>query len=288
MLTTFLGVLFDGLAAGCLLFLISIGLSVTMGMMNFLNLAHGAFAMLGGYLCLVAMTQYGVPFLATLPLAMVVCGLAGALLERLLFRHMYRAGHLEQVLLTFGLVFMSIAAATYVWGPEQQTMRLPPFLTGQVMAFGVEFGTYRLFLVMVVVVITLLMVFFVERTRFGAQVRAAVDNPQASVGLGIDVDRVFSITFALGSALAGLGGALGIDVLGLDPTFPLKYLVYFLLVVTVGGAGGIKGPLIAALILGVFDIIGKYYVPQIGAFIIYALMVGLLLAFPAGLFGRRT
>ena len=288
MLTSFLGVLFDGIASGCLLFLISVGLSVTMGMMNFLNLAHGAFAMLGGYLCLMAMTRYGAPFLATLPLAMAACGIVGALFERLLFRPMYRAGHLNQVLLTFGLVLMSIAAATFVWGPEQQPIRLPPFLTGQVKAFGAEFGTYRLFLVALVVVLTLLMVFLVENTRFGAQVRAAVDNSQASEGLGINVDRVFSVTFALGSALAGLGGALGIDVLGLDPTFPLKYLVYFLLVVTVGGARGIKGPLLAALILGVFDIVGKYYVPEAGAFIIYAVMVALLLAFPSGLFGRRT
>ena len=141
---------------------------------------------------------------------------------------------------------------------------------------------------LMVVLATLLLTCLVERTRFGAQLRAAVDNRQASVGLGIPVERVFSITFALGSALAGLGGALGIDVLGLDPTFPLKYMVYFLLVVAVGGAGTIRGPLLAALILGVVDVAGKYYVPQVGAFVIYAAMIVMLLLFPAGLAGRRT
>jgi branched-chain amino acid transport system permease protein len=128
----------------------------------------------------------------------------------------------------------------------------------------------------------------IERTRFGAAIRASVDNQQASAGLGINVYRVFSLTFALGSGLAGLGGGLGIDVLGLDPTFPLKYMVYFLLVVAVGGAGTIKGPLIAALLLGVFDVAGKYYVPQIGSFIIYVVMVIMLLIFPRGLVGRRA
>jgi branched-chain amino acid transport system permease protein len=130
--------------------------------------------------------------------------------------------------------------------------------------------------------------FLVARTRFGAQVRAAVDDQDVAAGVGINVSRIFTLTFALGSGLAGLGGALGIDVLGLDPYFPLKYLVYFLLVVTVGGAGTVKGPLVAALVLGVFDVAGKYYVPEVGAFVIYALMVLLLIAFPAGLYGKRA
>ena len=287
-LTSFIGVLFDGLAYGSLLFLIGIGLSVTMGLMNFINLAHGAFAMLGGYAAVVAMSRLGIPFLASLVIAFVVAGAAGAVLERFLYRRLYRAAHLDQVLFTIGLVFISIAAATYFFGPAQQPVRLPEFLTGQVHVAGLDLGTYRLFLIAMVIVVTIALVWLVERTRFGAQVRAAVDNPQASVGLGINVEGVFSITFALGSALAGLGGALGINVLGLDPVFPLKYMVYFLLVVAVGGAGTIRGPMIAALLLGVFDVAGKYYVPQIGAFVIYAAMVAMLLVFPAGLAGRRS
>jgi branched-chain amino acid transport system permease protein len=287
MIGNLFGVLFDGVAYGALLFLISIGLSVTMGLMNFVNLAHGAFAMVGGYTMVVLMSRLGVPFLAALPVAFVVSALVGAVLERLLYRRLYKANHLDQVLFSIGLTFMAIAAMTYIFGPGLQPVELPAFLLGQVKVLGLDLGTYRLFLVAVVIVITIVLVLLLERTRFGAQVRAAVDSQQASAGLGIDVNRVFSLTFALGSGLAGLGGALGIDVLGLDPTFPIKYMVYFLLVVAIGGAGAINGALLAALILGIFDVAGKYFVPDVGAFVIYVLMVVLLILFPAGLYGRR-
>jgi branched-chain amino acid transport system permease protein len=287
MLGNLIGVLFDGVAYGSLLFVISIGLSVTMGLMNFVNLAHGAFAMLGGYACAVLMSRAGVPFLATLPVAFVVSALAGIVLERTLYQRLYRASHLEQVMFSIGLVFMAIAGATYFFGPTQAPVKLPDFLRGQVHLPGLDVGAYRLFLIAVVVVVTVALNFLLVRTRFGAQVRASVDNPVAAAGLGINVNRVFGVTFALGSGLAGLGGGLGIDVLGLDPTFPLKYMVYFLLVVVIGGAGTIKGGLVAALVLGICDVAGKYYVPQLGAFIIYFLMVALMIAFPAGLYGRR-
>lgn len=288
MIASLLGVLFDGVTYGSLLFLIGMGLSVTMGLMNFINLAHGAFAMLGGYVAVVAMNRFGVPFLAALPLAFAAAALVGGLFERTLYRRLYRASHLDQVLFSIGLTFMAMAGATWLFGPGQQPVTLPAFLLGQIRLGGLELGAYRLFLLAIVVVITLSLGWLVARTRFGAQVRAAVDNQQAASGLGIDVGRVFSLTFALGSGLAGLGGALGIDVLGLDPTFPLKYMVYFLLVVAVGGAGSIRGSLVAAIVLGVADVAGKYYVPEVGAFVIYAMMVLLLVAFPAGLYGRRA
>jgi len=282
------GVLFDGIAYGSLLFLVSLGLSVTLGLMNFVNLAHGAFAMAGGFVAVVAMTRYGVPFLAALPLAFAATAAAGALLERFLYRRLYGASALDQVLFSIGLTFMSIAAATYFFGSSQQPVRLPGFLRGQVSVAGLDLGIYRIFLVATVALLTLALGLILRRTRFGAQVRASVDNAQAARGLGIDVDRVFSIAFALGSGLAGLGGALGIDVLGLDATFPLKFMVYFLLVVVVGGAGTLAGPLAAALVLGVLDVAGKYYVPQAGAFVIYAAMVALLIVFPRGILGRRA
>lgn len=288
MLANLAGVLFDGIAYGSLLFLISVGLSVTMGMMNFINLAHGAFAMLGGYVSVMLLSRLGVPFLASLPLAFIASALVGLVLERLLYRRLYKASHLDQVLFSIGLTFMSVAAATYFFGPTQQPVTLPAWLHGQVSLFGLDVGAYRLFLIGIVVLITIALGLLIERTRFGAQIRASVDNQTASAGLGINVSLVFSLTFALGSGLAGLGGGLGIDVLGLDPTFPIKYMVYFLLVVAVGGAGTIKGPLLAALILGVFDVAGKYYVPEIGAFVIYALMVVLLIVFPAGLVRRKA
>ena len=283
-----LGVLFDGVAYGSLLFVISIGLSVTMGLMNFVNLAHGAFAMLGGYACVMLMTKAGVPFLATLPVAFAVAAVAGIVLERTLYVRLYKATPLDQVLFTIGLVFMAIAATTYFFGPSQQPVHLPDFLRGQVQVAGIGLGAYRMFLIAVVAVITLVLHLLLVKTRFGAQVRASVDNAVASAGLGINVNRVFGVTFALGSGLAGLGGALGIDVLGLDPTFPFKYIVYFLLVVAIGGAGTIKGGLVAAIVLGICDVAGKYYIPEVGSFIIYFLMVLLMILFPAGLYGRRA
>ncbi len=288
MIGNFIGVLFDGIAYGSLLFIISIGLSVTMGLMNFVNLAHGAFAMLGGYACVMLMTRAGVPFLVTLPAAFLVAAVAGIVLERTLYQRLYKAPHLDQVMFSIGLVFMAVAATTYFFGPSQQPVRLPDFLRGQVEVLGLGLGVYRIFLIAVVAVVTVALHLLLVKTRFGAQVRASVDNAVASAGLGINVNRVFGVTFALGSGLAGLGGGLGIDVLGLDPTFPFKYMVYFLLVVAIGGAGTIKGGLVAAMILGICDVAGKYYVAQVGSFIIYFLMVVLMILFPVGLYGRRA
>ena len=288
MIGNIIGVVFDGLAYGSLLFIIAVGLSVTLGLMNFVNLAHGAFAMVGGYVCVVMMTRLGTPFLATLPVAFVAAAIVGVILERTLYQRLYKSSHLDQVLFSIGLVFMSIAVATYFFGASQQPVSLPPYLRGQVHVLGLDFGVYRIFLIVIVAALTLALQYVIEKTRFGSRIRASVDNATAAAGLGINVNRVFALTFALGSGLAGLGGGLGIDVLGLDPTFPLKYIVYFLLVVAVGGSGTIKGPLIAALILGVFDVAGKYYLPEVGRFVIYALMVVLLLVFPAGLYGRRV
>jgi branched-chain amino acid transport system permease protein len=229
----------------------------------------------------------GVPFVATLPMVAVAFAAVGVVVERLLYRRVSRMRSLDQVLFTIGLAFMATAVTTWMWGPSQQGFALPRALTGQVRVLGLELGAYRLFLIAVVVAITISLHLVVAHTRVGAQLRAAVDNRDAAAGLGIPVDRVFSGSFALGSALAALGGALGIDVLGLDPAFPLKYVVYFLLVVVVGGEGSILGSAVAAIALGVFDVVGKYYIPQAGAFFIYALMVVLLLVFPRGLFRRR-
>jgi branched-chain amino acid transport system permease protein len=282
------GIAFDGIAYGSLLFLISVGLSVTMGLMRFINLAHGAFAMLGGYLTVWLMNDLHVPFALALPAVFVAVGCAGAAAERLLFRRLYGSSQLDQVLLTIGVVFMSIAAATFVWGPSQQSIRLPALLTGRLRVAGLELGAYRIFLVALVAILSLSLRFLVERTRMGAQLRASVDDAQVAAGVGVAVGALFTLTFAVASGLAGLGGALGIEVLGLDPTFPLKYMVYFLLVVAVGGAGAVAETAVASVGLGLLDVLGKYYVPRLGAFIIYALMVLLLLSFPAGLRRRRA
>jgi branched-chain amino acid transport system permease protein len=208
--------------------------------------------------------------------------------ERSMFRRLYRASDLDQCLLTIGLVFVAIACFAYVYGTIQQPVNLPPYLRGSYTVMGVTFGVYRLFLIATALVVTAVLVASLEFTRFGAQVRAAVDNQRMARGLGINVDLVFAITFALGSGLAGLGGALAIDIVGLDPAFALAYLVYVLIVVSVGGLGSIGGSFAAATLLGISDMAGKYYFPEIGSFLIYLVMVGLLIWRPAGLFGRRA
>ena len=281
------GVLFDGLAYGMLLFLLSVGLSVTLGMMNFVNLAHCSFAMLGGYVTVTLMNTLGWPFFATLPVAFVAAAAASVVLERVFFRRFYRASDLEQCLLTIGIVFVSIAAAAYIYGTDQQPLQLPSYLRGSFTFAGLNFAVYRLFLIAIALVITIALVAGIESTRFGAQVRAAVNNQRMARGLGINVDVLFAITFALGSGLAGLGGALAVAMVGLDPSFAFTYLIYVLIVVSVGGLGSIAGSFAAAMVLGISDIAGKYYVPAVGSMLIYLVMIVLLMWRPLGLFGRR-
>jgi branched-chain amino acid transport system permease protein len=282
-----IGVLFDGFAYGMLLFLLSVGLSVTLGMMNFINLAHCAFAMLGGYITVSLTNHYGWPFLATLPVAFVVTGIVSVAFERTLYRRLYRAVELDQVLLTIGLAFMAVATAAYFFGTVQQPIETPSFLRGSFSVLGISFGVYRLFLVAMGLIVMVLLVLMLEYTNFGAQVRAAVDNQRMARGLGINVESVFAITFALGSGLAGLGGALAIEIVGLDHSFALAYLVYVLIVVSVGGLGSISGSFAAATLLGISDMFGKYYFPELGAFLIYLVMIAILVWRPHGLFGRR-
>jgi branched-chain amino acid transport system permease protein len=287
MLSSLAAVLFDGFAYGMLLFLLSVGLSVTLGMMNFVNLAHCAFAAVGGYCTVTLVQRFGWPFLVSLPIAFLVAAFVSVVLERTLYRHLYRSSDLDQCLFTIGIVFISVAAFAWFYTTEQQSARVPDYLRGTVQFAGINFAVYRLFLIVVGLGITGLLVFLLERTRFGAQVRAAVDNQRMARGLGIDVDRAFMFTFALGGGLAGLGGALAIEVIGLDPTFALTYLVYVLIVVAVGGLGSIGGSFAAATVLGISDMAGKYYFPWLGAFLIYLVMVALLMWRPAGLFGKR-
>jgi len=287
MLPPVIGVLFDGFAYGMLLFMLSVGQSVTLGMMNFINLAHCAFAMVGGYVTVTLVNIYGWPFFATLPVAFLVTAVISVMFERTLYRRLYRATDLDQVLLTIGIAFIAVAVAAYVFGTQQQPLQLPANLRGSIPVLGLNLAIYRMVLVGVGIAASLVLVGVLEYTRFGAQVRAAVDNQRMASGLGINVDRTFSVTFALGSGLAGLGGALAIEIVGLDPQFAFTYLVYVLIVVSVGGLGSIAGSFAAAAVLGISDIAGKYYVPQVGAFLIYLVMITLLMWRPTGLFGRR-
>lgn len=284
-----LTILFDGVAYGMLLFILAVGLAVTMGLMNFINLAHGAFAMAGGYLAVLLMQRWDVPFLICLPIAFATTGFLGAVLERTLYRRMYAKPHLDQVLFSIGLAFMSVSAVDYFMGSQQQIIQLPEWLRGRTEWWegALGMGHYRLFIIAICAALTLGLQYVLANTRFGSQLRASVDDSRVAAGLGINVNLVFAVTFAMGSGLAGLGGALGAEVLGLDPTFPLKFMVYFLIVVAVGGTSSITGPLLAALLLGIADVAGKYYVPKLGAFFVYTLMLLILLWRPQGLFVRK-
>ena len=283
--------LFDGIAYGMLLFVLGVGLAVTMGLMNFINLAHGAFAMVGGYITILLMERQGVPFLACLPLAFLGSALLGAVLERTLYRPLYQKPHLDQVLFSLGLTFMATAAVDYFVGSSMQILQLPEWLKGRTEIGSGDWvlgmGHYRLFTILVCGILTVLLQYVLAKTRFGSQLRASVDDQRVAAGLGINVNAVFLTTFAVGSGLAGLGGALGADVLGMDPGFPLKFMIYFLIVVSVGGTSSITGPLLAALLLGIADVAGKYYIPKLGAFIVYSLMIVILVWRPQGLFVRK-
>jgi branched-chain amino acid transport system permease protein len=283
-----LTVLFDGVAYGMLLFVLACGLSVTLGLMNLVNLAHGAFAMAGGYVTVVLVNRLGIPFLASLVIAFFATAALGALLERTLYVHVYAKSHLEQVLFTIGLVFMAVAAVDYVMGSSQQFVKVPQALQGQFNVLGIGVGKYRLLIIVVCGLITLALQLALMRTRFGSRLRAAVDDQRVARGLGINVGAVFAVTFAVGSGLAGLGGALGAEILGLDPIFPLKYMIYFLIVVTVGGTSSITGPFLASILLGIGDVAGKYYAPKLGGFVIYTIMIAVLIWRPQGLFSRPT
>jgi branched-chain amino acid transport system permease protein len=281
-----LTILFDGLAYGMLLFILAVGLCVTLGLMNFINLAHGAFAMAGGYVTALLMNRLGFSFYLCLPAAFVVCALIGVVLERTLYVRLYDKTHLDQVLFSIGLIFVAMASVDYFMGANPQNIVLPASLQGRIDLLGASVGIYRLFVIVTCGLLAIALQYALIRTRFGSRLRAAVDDGRVARGLGIDVAQIFTITFAIGSGLAGLGGALGTGILSIDPSFPLKYMILFLVVISVGGTSTITGPFFASILLGVADVTGKYFIPSIGGFIIYTIMVVVLILRPQGLFVR--
>ncbi len=287
-LSSLVSVAFHGLAYGMILYVISVGLSVTMGLMGFTNLAHGVFAMTGGYVLVVSLSKFDIPF----PLAWLLCfglvALVSVVLERTLYARLYGETELEQVLFTIGLIYMSVAAARLIFGTLQQPVMLPEYLKGQFSLLGRDFPAYRVFLIVFTSVIIAALWFGVERTIWGAKVRASVDNRAMAQSIGINTKRLFTMTFAVGSGLAGLGGGLGAEIVAIQPTYPFEQLVFFLIVVSVGGLGSLRGPFVAAILIGVTDTACKYWLPQFGAFFIYIATIGLLLWRPQGLLGKRS
>ena len=280
-------VLFDGIAYGMLLFLISLGLSITLGLMNFVNLAHGVFAMIGGYCSVVLINSFGINFFVALALSFVAAAIVGVVLHELLYKHLYKTNPLNQVLFSIGLVFVAVGVATFIFGPTVLNASIPSYLSGQLNLFGTQIGRYRLFLLVFGLFLLVLVSFVFAKTKYGYQIKAAVDNARVAQAVGLNVDRLFLLSFALGSGLAGLGGALSIDMLSMAPNFPLKFIVYFLLVVSMGGAGTILGTFCAAMLVGIVDTAGKYYLPQMGGFLVYFLMIIVLIIKPQGLLSKK-
>ena len=284
--SSLVSIAFHGLAYGMILYAISVGLSITMGLMGFVNLAHGVFAMAGGYVMITAMQDFGLPWLPALAVACVVVALASMVLERLLYSRLYTAGELEQVLFTIGLIFIAVAVARIIYGNNPLAAPLPEFMKGQLEVAGRSFPTYRVVVIAASAVLIVALWLGLERTRWGAMVRAAVDNRAMAQSIGIDTRKLFTLTFALGSGLAALGGALGADLMAMTPTYPFEQLVYFLIVVAVGGLGTLRGPFLGALLIGIGDTACKYWVPQFGAFFIYVATMLVLLWRPQGLLGK--
>lgn len=280
-------VLFDGIAYGMLLFLISLGLSITLGLMNFVNLAHGVFAMVGGYVSVILISSFGFNFFVSLALSFVIAALLGAVLHELLYKHLYKTNPLNQVLFSIGIVFVAVGLATFIFGPTVLNVSIPSYLSGQISIFDIQFGRYRLFLLIFGLFLFLLVSFIFTKTKYGYQIKAAVDNAKVAQAVGLNVDKLFLLSFALGSGLAGLGGALSVDLLSMAPNFPLKFIVYFLLVVSMGGAGTILGTFCAAMLVGIVDTAGKYYLPQMGGFLVYLLMIVVLIIKPQGLLAKN-
>jgi branched-chain amino acid transport system permease protein len=286
--TTLITILFFGISYGMILYLISVGLSVTMGLMGFVNLAHGVFAMLGGYATVTLMNRFGVPFLLSLAIACVLVAAIGFVLERTLYRRLYGRSELDQVLFSFGLILVSVALVRIAWGPLAQPIQLPDYLKGQVTILGLELPAYRLALVGFGAVVIAGLWFVFDRTLFGARIRAAVDNRAMAQSIGINTSRLFAAAFGLGTGLAALGGGLGADVLAIAPAYPLQYIVYFLIVVAVGGLGNIKGPFVAALAIGVSDTACRYFLPEAGSIFIFVFVFVVLIWRPNGIMERRN
>ena len=285
LLSQIAGVAFLGLAYGMVLYVISVGLSITMGLMGFVNLAHGVFAMTGGFILSMAMARLGIGFPLALLAAFLGAAVLGAAAERLLYARLYGAGERAQVLFTIALIFIAASVARLSFGTQAAQIRLPDLLHGQTLLFGRAFPTYRALLILLGCGIAGVLWFGIERTRWGAMVRASVDNRCMAQSVGIDTGRLFTLTFALGSGMAGLGGALGADILPPQWNYPQEHLVYFLIVVAVGGLGSLRGAFAAALLIGIADTACRYWAPALGAFVVYGATIALLLWRPFGLFG---
>lgn len=284
---TILSIAADAIAYGMVLFIISIGLSIMMGLMRVVNLAHGAFAMIGGYFASYSIRDLGIGYGGAIALAVAATIIIAIPLERLLYRRIYRnTDPLIQVLMTVGVTFVIIGLANYVFGPTMKPIPLPQALSGPIDIGFRTMPTHRLFVIACGLVTALALWLVIERTEFGVKLRASVDNSDMADALGIRTEIIYAVTFALAVGLGAFGGVIGAEILPIEPFYALRYMVTFLVVVSVGGAGSILGALSAALLLGLADTTGKYLAPEYGEFFFYLAVIVVVSAFPRGLLGR--
>ena len=276
----------NGLQLASLLFVLSVGLSVVFGLMNFVNLAHGTLYMVGAYAGLQAVTLTGSYWVALAAAPLAVAAL-GAVLHLALLGRMQAAGPLRQVLVTFGLVFVGVDAVRFVWGNYTHAIAPPPPLAGSVDVLGQAYPAYRLFVIGLGAAVFLLLYLGLERTRLGAVVRAGVDDRETAAALGLDTGRAFFLVFCLGCALAGLAGVAAAPVLSIYPGMGMSILIPALIVVVVGGPGSLRGAAVGALLVGAVETFGQVLVPAFAGVVLYGAMAAVLLLRPAGLVPAR-
>jgi branched-chain amino acid transport system permease protein len=286
-MSTLAFILLYGTSYGLILCLIALGLVVTMGLMRVVNLAHGAFAAVGGYLSIGLTQQAGLPYAVGIGIAVVVVAVFGVAAERLLYSRLYGRSEIDQVLVTIGLNFIVIAGLTAGFGPNMLGVQLPSYLAGNFDLGFRDFEIYRVFTTAVCLIVITALWWVFEYTAVGATLRAAVDNRSMTQAMGINVPRLFSLTFALGCGLAALGGALAAPLLPMEPLWPFKYLVLVLVIVALSGHGQVRASVVVSLLVGIVETAGRYLMPQFGGFFIYLLLISLMVWRKDGLLTRR-
>jgi branched-chain amino acid transport system permease protein len=278
-------ILVDGMAYSMVLFMITIGLSLTLGLMHVVNMAHGVFAMISGLLTAHLVSAYGMNFAVAVLLALLCSAVISVPIERLLIRRFYKRSPMDQMLMTMGLVFIASATASVVFGPSVINIPLPEWLSGSISLGSKQFPVHRLFVIVVGLLTVGVLYLTIDRSRYGILVRAAVDNPGISETVGINTQLIYVSAFALGAALAGLGGIVGAELLPMEPTYPSRYLVLMLAVVAVSGHGSLAGSFVASLVLGMFSTAAKYFYPEYSSLVFFALMFLMLKFRPNGILG---
>ncbi len=283
-LANFLIQLLNSVQYGLLLFMLAAGLTLIFGIMGVVNLAHGSFYMLGAYLAWSLSTQFGSLTLAILAgvALSVVFGLA---LEWLLFRHFYQRDHLDQVLLTFGLIYIFEELRSIIWGDDVHGVTIPDALSASIpLTDNLSYPVYRLFMSGVCVLLAIGLSLLISKTRLGMKIRAGAFNRDMAGALGINIKLIHAVVFALGVTLAAVAGMIAAPIATVYPNMGSQVLIMCFVVVVIGGIGSVRGALIAALLVGLVDTFGKVLLPQVAGMLVYMLMAAVLLWKPEGLF----